>query len=382
MANNPMSEVLQHLRRVSRLRDGAELTDGQLLEDFLDRRDEAALTALIRRHGPMVWGVCCRLLRNHHDAEDAFQATFLVLVRKASSVRPREMIANWLYGVARQTALKARATATKRWKREVQVTPMAEPAAREPDVWHDLQPLLDQALTRLPDIYRVAVVLCDLEGNTRKEAARQLGVPEGTLAARLARGRVLLAKRLGQRGVVLSGGTLGAVLSQHAASAGVPPALMSTTIKAAAAAAAGQAVSAGAISAKVAALAKRGVTMYLLKWQAAILALVMSVVTGLGVLAVRTLAKEPPPVAPDPEQGAAASRPIGGAGPRAAERTRSLPTEEFARLSAQIKPQSGESRYMDAIPWVGTVWDARKKAAAEGKPLLIIANRYHGLGSC
>src|SRR5262245_24823039 len=113
MATSRTSEVLQHLRRAVLLRDGAGLTDGQLLEGYLSRRDEAALAALVRRHGPMVWGVCRRILHNWHDAEDAFQATFLVLVRKARSVEPREMVAHWLYGVAHQTALKARATTAK-----------------------------------------------------------------------------------------------------------------------------------------------------------------------------------------------------------------------------------------------------------------------------
>src|SRR5947208_14366894 len=128
MATNQMSEVIQHLRRAVHLRDGAGLTDGRLLEDYISRRDEAALAALVRRHGPMVWGVCRRVLRNHQDAEDAFQATFLVLVRKAASVRPREMVANYLYGVARQTALKARATAAKQRTRERQVGDMLDPA--------------------------------------------------------------------------------------------------------------------------------------------------------------------------------------------------------------------------------------------------------------
>ena len=198
MATNQMSDVLQHLRRDGAAAGGAGLTDGQLLEELISRRDEAALAALVRRHGPMVWGVCRRVLRNHHDAEDAFQATFLVLVRKAASITPREMVANWLYGVAHQTALKARATAAEEGLRERQVTEMPEPAVTEQDLWNDLQPLLDQELSRLPDKYRVAIVLCDLEGKTRKEAARQLGVPEGTLAARLAQGRGLLAKRLAQ----------------------------------------------------------------------------------------------------------------------------------------------------------------------------------------
>src|SRR5262245_2249353 len=158
MANNPMSVVLQHLRQAALLRDGAGRTDGQLLEDYLRRREEAALAALVRRHGPMVWGVCRRVLRNYHDAEDAFQATFLVLVRKAATVVPREMVVNWLYGVAHQTALKARTTTAKRGAREKQETQMPEPVATDPKISDDLRPLLDQELSCLPDIYRVAIV--------------------------------------------------------------------------------------------------------------------------------------------------------------------------------------------------------------------------------
>src|SRR5215813_4441878 len=114
MATSQMSEVIQNLRRTVLLRDGAGLTDGQLLQDYLGRRDEAALAALVRRHGPMVWGVCLRVLRNYHDAEDAFQATFLVFVRKAASIASPELLVNWLYGVAHQTALHDRASSAKR----------------------------------------------------------------------------------------------------------------------------------------------------------------------------------------------------------------------------------------------------------------------------
>src|SRR5256714_1844554 len=222
MATSEASEIIQHLRKTVLLQDGADLTDGQLLEFFLIRRDEAAMEVLVRRHGPMVWGVCRRVLRDHHDAEYAFQATFLVLVRRAGSIASRELLANWLYGVAHQTALKARATTAKRKGRERQVTDMPEPAVTQQDQWRDLQHVLDEELSRLPDKYRSVIVLCDLEGKTRKEAARQLGVPEGTLAGQLARARVMLAKRLAQRGVGLSGGALAAVLSQKVASAGVP----------------------------------------------------------------------------------------------------------------------------------------------------------------
>ncbi len=253
MPTSPTTSVIEHLRSAVLLRDGARLRDGELLGCFIERHDEAALAALVKRHGPMVWGVCRRLL-SHHDAEDAFQATFLVLVRKAASIVPRQMVGNWLYGVAHQTALQARRSAARRRAREVQVTAMPDTEAVQPDQWADVQPLLDQELSRLPDNYRVVIVLCDLEGRTRREVARQLGVPEGTVAGRLARGRMMLAKRLTARGVTLSGGALAAVLAQNVASAGVPNSVVSSTISAASLAAVGQTAATGVIGPKVAAL--------------------------------------------------------------------------------------------------------------------------------
>jgi RNA polymerase sigma factor (sigma-70 family) len=298
MPASQLSEVIQYFRRTVLLRDGAGPTDGQLLEDYLSRHEESALATLVHRHGPMVWGVCRRLLRNYHDAEDAFQATFLVLVRKAHCIVPKGMIANWLYGVAHQTALKARATTAKRRARERQVV-MPEPAVTGPDLWNDLQPLLDQELSRLPDKYRVAIVLCDLEGKTRKEAARQLGVPEGTLAARVSRGRLMLAKRLVRHGLVVSGGTLGLMLAQKVAPAGVPTLVVSNTVKAASVFAAGQAAAPGVISLDVAALTE-GVlkSMLLSKLKVALVVMLTMGALGIGTSALPYgTTAEPPSVA-------------------------------------------------------------------------------------
>ncbi len=281
MATSHKSDVIQHLRRTLFLREAAGMTDSQLLEDYLDRRDQAALSALVRRHAPMVWGVCCRLLYNHHDAEDAFQATFLVLVRKAQSIASRGLLANWLYGVAHQTALKARATLAKRKARERQVTDMPETAVTA-DFLSDLQPLLDAELSHLPDKYRVVIVLCDLEGIPRKEAARQLGLAEGTVASRTARARVMLAKRLARRGVTLSGGALVALLSTKVAAAAVPTSVVARAIKAASTLAAGQSA-AGVISAKVVVLAQGVVrTMLLSKLKTVIIGALMITLPGLG----------------------------------------------------------------------------------------------------
>jgi RNA polymerase sigma factor (sigma-70 family) len=281
MATNQTSKVIQHLRRAVLLQEGAGLTDGQLLGCFIEHRDEAAFAALVHRHGPMVWGVCRRLL-NHHDAEDAFQATFLVLSRKTASIRPRELVANWLYGVAHHTALQARRTATRRRAREKQVTATPEPEVVQQDFWHDLQPLLDEELSRLADKYRGVIVLCDLEGKTRKEVAVQLGCPEGTVAGRLARARAMLAKRLARRGVVLSGGV---ALSQNVASAWVPTSVVTTTVKTAALVAAGETAN----SAKVVALTEgvlHAMLITKLKRSAVVLLMLGMVAFTCGMLAI------------------------------------------------------------------------------------------------
>jgi RNA polymerase sigma factor (sigma-70 family) len=176
-----LNRVIEHLRQAAARQHGAGLADGDLLERYIDRRDEAAFEVLLRRHGPMVLGVCRRILRNEAGAEDAFQATFLVLVRKANSIRPRGMVSNWLFGVARNTALKAKAMIHKRRVKEREASTLPKSAAAE-EVWRQVQGLLDEELGRLPDKYRVSIVLCDLEGKTIREAARHLGWPQGTVA--------------------------------------------------------------------------------------------------------------------------------------------------------------------------------------------------------
>src|SRR5947209_13941159 len=159
MATGQMSEVIRHLRKTGLLRDRADRTDGQLLEDYLASREEGALAALVRRHAPLVWGVCRRVLPDPHDAEDAFQATFLVLLRRAASIASRDRLANWLYGVARRTALKARAATAKRKGRERQAAELPEPAAPSEDRGDDPRPVLDRELSRLPEKYRAVPLL-------------------------------------------------------------------------------------------------------------------------------------------------------------------------------------------------------------------------------
>jgi RNA polymerase sigma factor (sigma-70 family) len=252
MTTKALNGALRRLRRATLLHDGGGLSDGELLERYVTGRDEAAFAALVRRHGPMVLGVCRRVLRNQADADDAFQATFLVLVRKAHTVVPRGMVSNWLYGVAHNTARKARVMSAKRRVKETEAA-AARAAVAEEGAWREVQALLDEELSRLPDRYRVPIVLCELEGKTIKEAARQLGWPQGTVATRLARGRRLLGQRLARRGLLLTGAGLAAALMQSVASAGLPGTLERSTVQAASRFAAGFAA-AELVSARAAAL--------------------------------------------------------------------------------------------------------------------------------
>jgi RNA polymerase sigma factor (sigma-70 family) len=283
MATSPVTSFIHNLRKAVLHQDGGGLSDGQLLHCFLAGQDEAAFEALVQRHGPMVLGVCRRVLQNAHDAEDAFQATFLVFLRKAATIVPREFVGNWLYGVAYRTALKARSLSAKRRLKESQVRNMPQNSSLPPDVWHDVQPVLDQELSRLPDKYRVPVVLCDLEGKGRKEVARQLGWPEGTLSGRLARARRILARRLARYGLALSAGTLATVLTQNAATASVPVPLMTSTIKAAALTMGGNTLAAGVLPGKVVTIAD-GVmkTMFLARLKVGLLVLLAVGLIGLG----------------------------------------------------------------------------------------------------
>jgi RNA polymerase sigma factor (sigma-70 family) len=231
----------------------------------------------------MVLGVCRRVLHDHHAAEDAWQATFLVLARKAGSLERPAALGPWLHGVALRTALKARALAARRHVCERRAaTPEAEP----PDdlVWRDLRPVLDEAIGSLPEKYRVPFVLHYLEGRTVAAVARELGCPRGTVGTRLARARERLRSRLAGRGLALSAGVLGLALSRAAASAAPPLSLVSSVVEAATLFAAGQAAAGGLVSARAAALAQGGLkAMHLTRLTSAVVAATALIALGLGV---------------------------------------------------------------------------------------------------
>jgi len=326
---HPWGRTIRHLRRAALARECGGLTDGQLLECYLLRRDEAAFEALVRRHGPMVLGVCRRVVGNVHDAEDAFQATFLVLVRKAATIGKRGAVGNWLFGVAYRAALKARAVAVRRKAREKQVEEMPEPWTGPDEAWHDLRPLLDAELARLPDKYRAAILLCDLEGRSRRESARQLGLPEGTLSSRLAVGRKMLASRLARRGLALSGAAVGMVLAQGVARAAVPAPLILSTAKAATLTTANAAV-AGVFSAKVLSLTEgvlKAMWMTKLKITATLLLAMGVICAGAGMTGRLAFANGP---AENLAVAAHASAPAPEPEPKKPEEKKEIPKENPA----------------------------------------------------
>src|SRR5579884_4082307 len=207
----------------------SELSDAELLSHFVESADPAAFELLTWRHGPLVWGVCRRVLRHEQDAEDAFQATFLVLVRKAATIGRRESVGGWLYKVAFRAALAARAAASKRSSHE---RVPAEKSCIDPAdeaAWHELEPLIDEAIDGLPERYRVAFVLCCVQGLTLQQAAAQLGCPRGTVATRVRRAREQLRARLARHGVALSVGMLSGLVARNAARAAVPRVLLTAT---------------------------------------------------------------------------------------------------------------------------------------------------------
>jgi RNA polymerase sigma factor (sigma-70 family) len=230
----------------------SELSDTELLERFIVQADETAFELIVRRHGPMVLGVCRRVLGDTHDAEDAFQATFLVLVRKASSLQNRNALGPWLYGVAGRTALGARAARSLRRGRQREVVDVAVTDSLPGFIWDELGPVLDQEVGRLPEKYRTPFVLYHLQGLSYDEIERRLGSPRGTVATRLSRARARLQTALSNRGVTLPAGGLAALLVGNTAQA-VPLSLVSSTVKAAAAFAVAPIVG-GAVSAPVVAL--------------------------------------------------------------------------------------------------------------------------------
>jgi RNA polymerase sigma factor (sigma-70 family) len=283
MATAQLGTLLRHIKGLADGRAGRHRTDRQLLDDFASGRDEGAFASLVERHGATVLRVCRRVLGHEHDAEDAFQATFLVLARNARSIRKRESLSSWLYGVAYRTAMRAKRSAARRRNHEARLRDRKPPAAASP-TWDDVQAVLEEEIQRLPESFRSAFVLCVIDGKTVSAAAAELAVKESTLSWRLARARQRLRQRLARRGIELSGVLAALSLVHGTGQAAVPAALSSATVRFGLLVAAGEPAAAG-IPSHIAALAA-GVTraMFLTKGKiATAVLLVVCLVAGAGL---------------------------------------------------------------------------------------------------
>jgi RNA polymerase sigma-70 factor (ECF subfamily) len=337
MATRQLSSVVRYLRTVRASRLAASLTDATLLERFISQRDEAAFEALVSRHGPMVFGLCRRVLGNAHDAEDAFQATFLVLVHKAGSVRKRTSLGHWLYGVAYRTALQAR---SDRARRRVHERKGATMDVREPVseiLCQEVRSVLDEEIHRLPEKYRTPVVLCYLEGKTYEEAGRQLRWPKGTVAIRLARARERLRTNLVRRGIGLSDASLGTA---------VPASLLTSTVQAATLTATGQTALVSLFAGRAVTLSKAvlgTLSMTSLKTTLTVLVALGAVTIGPGLLLQQVLVAKLAPAA-------AASQPHAALSPQ-------LPDAPAAKPPPRGTAPDGsnESKY-DARPLARRWW--------------------------
>jgi RNA polymerase sigma factor (sigma-70 family) len=322
MTAAPLDTVLRHIRKLTAAAD--EPTDGQCLRRFTARRDESAFTELVRRHGPLVLGVCRRLLPDPCDAEDAFQATFLVLVRRAATLDARRPLGPWLYGVARRTALKARAAALRRLASQTEVFDMAAPET-VPFEDRERYQLLEEELDRLPGKYRDPLVLCYLQGRTHEQAARALGRPSGSMSRHVGRALNLLRGRLGRRGVVLSAAAVAGALTNDLACGAVPPAMTAGTVRVALLVAAGGMAApavadlAGAVACDLTPARVKAATILLLG---------VAVLGGAGLAALGTRATPAEPPAP------ATARPEAEAAERADGDDDPLPAGALIRLGS------------------------------------------------
>jgi RNA polymerase sigma factor (sigma-70 family) len=329
MPTGPPALLLSHLRRLVEAQGLGPLSDRELLQRFAAQHDEAAFAALLRRHGPMVLRVCQRVLHNGHDAEDVFQATFLVLSRKAAVARWHDSVAGWLHEVAHRLAMKVKTGTARRLARERRCVDRPPGDALEDVTGRELVAILDEELARLPEKYRTPLVLCLLEGHTRDEAARRLGYSVRTVKRRLEHGRGLLGARLTRRGIALTAALSGALLTPAGASA-LPAGLVPATANAAVAFASGEAAAGAVVSAPVASLTQ-GVLKAMFWTKCKLVAMACLTVAAVGI----------------------------GTGAGAWQRGGAVAGEESGAPVAQVRPDgggAGESG-LDDTPQAAEVWE-------------------------
>jgi RNA polymerase sigma factor (sigma-70 family) len=356
MPSGQLTAVAQYVHRVAT--PAATVSDSELVARFAAGRDEVAFTALVRRHGPMVLGVCRRVLGDWHAAEDAFQAVVLVLARRAGELRQSQTLAPWLYSVAHRTALKARTAGVRRRAREGgDFVDVLSADTTEAVAWQDLRPVLDHEVQRLPPRYRLPFVLSYLEGQTNAEIARLLGCSRGTVATRLARARERLRRRLAGRGLAPF-----ALPASPLPAEAVTDALQRTTVRAVTAFAAGQLQAAGTIAPGAVPLAK-GVMQAMLMTRLKVVVLLLGLTVAGGLSAVGSYC------AGAGEPGAVSSRGTPGDPPAAAdeavapgltsEETVSYRTTNFAvtaptqQLAVDVCRAAERQRKALALLWLG-----------------------------
>ncbi len=338
MSSSALTAGIRHLRRKLATQQPSEESDEQLLHAFMTRRDDIAFAVLMRRHGPMVLHVCRRVLGHEQDAEDAFQATFLVFARNVAALRNKASLASFLHGTAYRTALKAKQSAARRRKHEGQAPsrPWADPT--DELSWREVRAALDEEILQLPEIYRSVFILCSLEYLSREETARRLGLKEGTVSSRLTAARKRLAQQLARRGVELTAVLAATTLVSQSVSA----AMMMATIKAAVATATGEEV-AGIVSASVIELAKSTTTAMIAgkAKMATVLLLAVGMMTGASVWAYRGLAANAFPavaVSTEPSTAKADEKPQASAPKRGARKSVEI---QGRVLDPDGKPRAG-----------------------------------------
>jgi RNA polymerase sigma factor (sigma-70 family) len=342
MADAPANPFLHHVRHLIGNAPGMAMTDGQLLERFLADRDETAVEILVRRYGPLVFGVCRRVLHDRHAAEDAFQATFLVLMRKAPALDRAKPLGSWLYTVAYRLALRARANEARRRESEAQAAQSRPEALNDAVSTNDLVIVLEEELHRLPEKFRVPLVLCYLEGKTNEQAARVLGCPRGSMSAQLAQARDRLREHLARRGFAGTSASVAGLLTTGAASASVPLPLLHNTVRAAVWFTAGESAGAGFVSTEALSLAKGAVkTMLVHKLKIAAGLLLAASMLGTGATMLLLAAGHTPNTA-EPRSTAPAP-----------ERAEALPAGAVARLGTT------QLRHGDAIFFAACMPDGK-----------------------
>jgi RNA polymerase sigma factor (sigma-70 family) len=328
--------------------------DGELLAEFVATAHEAPFEEIVRRHGAFIHGVCLRMLGRTHDAEDATQAVFLVLARRAASLRSCPTVAGWLHATARNVCRNVQRGWTRQKRREEEAHRMT-PSKADPQ-WSQIQPLLDDELGRLPEKYRLPLVLHYLKQETEEAIAREMGQKVGTISMWLHRGREMLRDRLVERGVTVSSVLLFGVIAENAASAAVSPLLVSSAVKAATLVAAGKAGAAAAVlSPKVTAMAYGGMkTMAIAKMKIAAAMVIAATLVGAGGAAAFQ-AFRPPLLVPDT----------------------GLSVEEFEKLRKECSIHSAP---WATIPWKVSISEARSQALKEKKPIFMLVDTGNPLG--